>query len=68
MRPTPDDPSLLGPLRRSAPLIVAAAVAVVAVLAWAYRGDATAGAERPGRRPPGPAPPHHLTGARHRGC
>lgn len=43
MRPTPDDPSLLGPLRRPAPLIVAAAVAVFAVLAWAYRGDAAAG-------------------------
>ncbi|WP_224389422.1 phosphatase PAP2 family protein [Pseudonocardia sp. ICBG1293] len=43
MRPTPDDPSLLGPLQRPAPLIVAAAVAVVVVLAGIHRGDAAAG-------------------------
>ncbi|MEJ8278474.1 phosphatase PAP2 family protein [Pseudonocardia spirodelae] len=36
-------PSLLGPLRRPAPVIAALAAAVVVVLAWRYRGDAVAG-------------------------
>ncbi|MFP5023203.1 phosphatase PAP2 family protein [Pseudonocardia phyllosphaerae] len=43
MRPAPPPPSLLGPLRRPAPVIIAVAVLVFAVLAWRYAGDAGAG-------------------------
>lgn len=43
VRDATDPPSLLGPLRRPAPVIVAVATVVFAVLAWRYAGEAQAG-------------------------
>lgn len=43
MHPSPAPPSLLGPLRRPAPVIVGTATLVFVVLAWRYAGEARAG-------------------------